>query len=112
MPNPPLIDILPRHREIVLEILQKHVPKHEVWAFGSRVKGIAKEYSDLELCIVTDTPLSIMVLGALHDDFIDSDLPWKVDVVDWATTSASFREIIDRDKAVVQEQGGSKSSFG
>lgn len=98
----PLIDIRPDHWEIVRSILQKHVPQHEVWAFGSRAKWNAKEYSDLDLAIITDKPLSLDVSASLSDDFSESDLPWKVDVVDWAATSESFREIIERDKVVVQ----------
>jgi len=103
----PLIDIRPDHWEIVRDILKKHVPQYAVWAFGSRAKWHAKPYSDLDLAIITDKPLSLAVSAALADDFSESDLPWKVDVVDWATISASFREIIERDKVVVQE--GSKS---
>lgn len=104
MPEP-LLDIRPDHLQIVRDILQKHVPQYEVWAFGSRAKWTAKEYSDLDLCIVSDKPLSFSVLGAIGDDFSESDLPWKVDVVDWATTSPSFRKIIDREKVVVQKNG-------
>lgn len=102
---PMLLDIRPDYLQIVLNILQKHVPQYEVWAFGSRAKWTAKEYSDLDLCIVSDKPLSFSVLGAMEDDFSDSDLPWKVDVVDWATTSASFRKVIEKDKVVVQRAG-------
>ncbi len=104
-----LLDIRPDHLEIVCGILQKHVPEHDVWAFGSRAKWTAKDYSDLDLCIVTDKPLSFKLLGALAEDFAESDLPWTVDVVDWATTSASFREIIERDKVVVQKKALSRS---
>ncbi len=103
----PLIDIRPDHLEIVRGILRKHVPQYPVWAFGSRVKWSAKEYSDLDLAVITDEPLRISVSAALADDFCDSELPYKVDVVDWATTGASFRRIIKRDKVVVQG-GGSK----
>ncbi len=103
----PLIDVRPDHWAIVRNILQKQVPQYEVWAFGSRAKWTAKDYSDLDLCIVSDKPLSFSLLGALAEDFSESDLPWKVDVVDWATTSESFRKIIARDKVVVQE--GEKS---
>lgn len=39
---------------------------------------------------------------ALEEDFSESDLPWKVDVVDWAATSESFRMVIERDRVVVQ----------
>jgi hypothetical protein len=41
--------------------------------------------------------------SALADDFANSDLPFKVDVVDWAATSESFRQIIEQDKVVVQQ---------
>jgi len=103
MADPPLIDIRPDHWEMVRAILQRHVPRHTVWAFGSRAKWTAKDYSDLDLCVVADKPLSFSLLGAMAEDFSDSDLPWKVDVVDWATTSESFRKIIEQDKVVMQK---------
>jgi type I restriction enzyme S subunit len=102
----PLIDVRPDHWAIVRDILQKHVPQFEVWAFGSRAKWSAKEYSDLDLAVITDRPLSISTSAALADDLAESDLPWKVDVVDWATTAESFRKIIARDKVVVQRGAG------
>jgi type I restriction enzyme S subunit len=91
-----MIDIRPHQWAIVQTILQKHVPDREVWAFGSRAKWTAKEYSDLDLAILGDQPLGLVVSAALADDFTESDLPWKVDVVDWETTSESFRKIIER----------------
>jgi type I restriction enzyme, S subunit len=100
---PPRIDIRRDQWQIVRDILQKNVPQHDVWAFGSRAKWTAKPYSDLDLAIISDKPLSLAVGAALAEDFSESDLPWKVDVVDWATTSESFRQIIERDKVVVQE---------
>ena len=101
----PLLDIRVDHLKIVQDILKKHVPTHEVWAFGSRAKWLAKEYSDLDLCILGETPLSFRTLGLLEEAFEDSDLPYTVDVVDWATTSESFRKIIKRDRVVVQKVG-------
>ncbi len=97
----PMIDIHPDHLAIVREILHKHVPQYAVWAFGSRVTGKARRFSDLDLAIITYKPLSLDVSASLRDDFSESDLPWKVDVVDWATTSDTFRAIIARDKVVV-----------
>ncbi len=49
-----LIDIREDHWDIVQGILQKYVPQYEVWAFGSRAKWTAKQYSDLDLAIITD----------------------------------------------------------
>lgn len=109
-PEAPLIDIRPDHWDIVRRILQKHVPHFSVWAFGSRAKWTAKPYSDLDLAIITDKPLTLDVSASLSDDFSESDLPWKVDIVDWATTSESFRKMIERDKVEVQagENGPAK----
>ncbi len=97
------IDIRPADWQIVRTILEKHVPLYEVWAFGSRARWEAKDYSDLDLVVITDRPLSLDIKSALDSDFSESDLPFKVDVVDWATASPSFREIIQRGKVVVQE---------
>lgn len=97
------LDIRPDHLKIVEEILAKHVPDREVWAFGSRVNGTAKETSDLDLAVIGETPLDFQTLGALRDAFSESDIPYKVDVVDWATTSETFREIVLKDKVVIQK---------
>ncbi|AXX68286.1 restriction endonuclease subunit S [Xanthomonas oryzae pv. oryzae] len=103
MSDTPNIDIRPDHWQIVRDILRKHVPQYAVWAFGSRAKWLAKQYSDLDLAIITDQPLSLSISAALADDFSESDLPWKVDVVDWAATGKSFQQIIERDRVVVQK---------
>lgn len=98
-----LLDISPNHLKIVQDILRKYLSAYEVWAFGSRAKWLAKEYSDLDLCVISQYPISFNILGLLEEAFNDSDLPYKVDIVDWSTTSASFREIIKKDKVVVQK---------
>ena len=83
-------------------ILQRYLPNNEVWAFGSRVKGNVKPYSDLDLAIISDTPLPLALLAEIAEAFSDSDLPWKVDLVDWATTSERFRQVIAEQKLVLK----------
>lgn len=94
--------ISPKELHIVKQILQKNVPQFKVWAFGSRVKGNARPYSDLDLAIISQAPLDFLTLANLTEDFSSSDLPWKVDIVDWATTSDNFREIICEQYEVIQ----------
>jgi len=96
------VDLDPRDRAEVQRILQEQVPDLEVWAFGSRVKGTAKRYSDLDLALITRQPLALEQRAAIVDAFATSDLPIRVDVVDWAATSEAFRQIIVQDKVVVQ----------
>jgi len=106
MPDLPPIDIQPAHWEIVQDILHRHAPGYEVWAFGSRARGQAKRYSDLDLAVVGAEPLPLSVRTALNEAFSESDLPWRVDVVDWTTTSPSFQAIIARDRVLLQSAGG------
>ena len=102
MADIPPINIRPDLWPIVRDILRKHVPQCEVWAFGSRVGGNVKPYSDLDLAVISDQPLPLGLTARLAEDFSESDLPWRVDVVDWATTSPTFRKIIEQNKVVVQ----------
>jgi predicted nucleotidyltransferase len=73
-----------------------------VWAFGSRVKGDPKPFSDLDLAILGDKPLTLSTLAELADDFSESDLPFKVDIVDLATTGEAFRKVIEAERVVLQ----------
>jgi len=98
----PAIDIDPRDWADVVRILQEQIPDIEVWAFGSRVKHTAKPYSDLDLALITQQPLSLARLAAITDAFATSDLSIQVDVVDWASASEAFRMLIAQNKVVVQ----------
>jgi type I restriction enzyme S subunit len=97
-PDAPPIDIAPGHWAIVRGILRQHVPDLPVWAFGSRARGTARPYSDLDLAIITEDPIPIPRMAALKEAFSESDLPWTVDVVDWAGISDRFRRIIERER--------------
>lgn len=97
-----MIKLTDSERRIVLNILQQYVPEYEVWAFGSRIKGNAKPYSDLDLAVITQQPLSLETHANLVDAFSESDLPWKVDIIDWAATSENFRQIIQTQFEVLQ----------
>lgn len=101
MADQPLIDISPENWRIVRDILQRHVPDREVWAFGSRAKWTAKEYSDLDIAVIGDEPLSIGVMAELNEAFHESALPFKVDVVDWATITPSFQKVIGSSKIIL-----------
>ena len=101
--NSPAIDIKEHEWQIVADILKTHIPQYEVWAFGSRVTMTARPYSDLDLAFITAAPLSLETHAALNDAFIESDLPWKVDIVDWANVSDAFKTIIQKNKVVIQK---------
>ena len=102
MAKPAGLQVSDNEWQQVSAILRRYLPNNEVWAFGSRVKGNAKPYSDLDLAIISDTPLPLALLAEVAEAFSESDLPWKVDLVDWATTSERFRQVIAEQKQTLK----------
>ncbi|MCE2746751.1 MAG: nucleotidyltransferase domain-containing protein [Burkholderiales bacterium] len=87
---------------LVQHILGNIVPECEVRAFGSRVNGNPKPFSDLDLALVDVKPVALDIRADLAHAFSESDLPWKVDVVDWLSISPEFQQIIQKNYEVVQ----------
>jgi type I restriction enzyme S subunit len=46
--------------------------------------------------------------AALTEAFAESDLPWKVDVLDGCSVSPSFRQIIEAHKVLLQDGVGAR----
>lgn len=90
-----MIDISEKDKAIIGHILQTSIPNMPVYAFGSRVTGNAKAYSDLDLVVMGELDLS--QLAALKDAFDASDLVYKVDISDWASLSDDFKNRIKPD---------------
>ncbi|WP_419933619.1 nucleotidyltransferase family protein [Candidatus Palauibacter sp.] len=95
------IDIDPADLDTVRTILGRHAPDLEVRAFGSRVSHTARDTSDLDLVLMTVEPLDLDRMAGLRAAFTASDLPFRVDLVDWACTSGSFRRLIESDFIVI-----------
>lgn len=96
MTTPPLLT--PDERRIVDAILARLVPTVSVCVFGSRATGQhARRYSDLDLALMTREPLPPDQLAELAEAFEESDLPWTVDVIDWAAAGAVFRQRVAAD---------------
>ena|SRR3990167_7300259 len=75
-------------------ILKKHVPNYPIWLFGSRATSHCKPHSDIDIAIISTTPIPDITLARLETELAESDLPYKVDIVDFAAATASFQAII------------------
>lgn len=91
-----MIDIDPRHLQLIQTILSELIPGTPVWAFGSRVTHTAKPYSDLDLVIVSNDRIPQALYYQIKDAMEESDLPFKVDILDWHRISPAFQDIIQK----------------
>lgn len=103
-----MIDLNPKHLKTIQYILAEHIPDYEVRAFGSRVKWTAKDFSDLDLVVVGSKPLNLRQRGQLTEAFEESNLPIRVDVLDWQSISEVFRQGILKEYVVIQKAQPSK----
>jgi predicted nucleotidyltransferase len=96
------IDIEQKHLKIIQSILKQHLSNNiKVWVFGSRAKKNAREFSDVDLVLEAKAPVPIQLLADLASDFEESDLPYKVDLIDWTSTSESFKEVISEQRVLL-----------
>jgi predicted nucleotidyltransferase len=93
------LEVSPAQMDIVLAILAHHLPAGAVVSvFGSRAKGAAKKFSDLDLVVDLGGPMSLALLAKLSAAFEESALPYKVDIVDWQAIDQTFRDHIQNDR--------------
>ena len=88
------IDLTTGQRRIVLELIERHLPDTDVWAYGSRVSWTSRPESDLDLVVFSGADQSDQVAD-LREAFEESDLPFRVDMLVWDELPKSFQEAID-----------------
>lgn len=105
------LEIAPDHLALVRDILGAHLPVGvQVLVFGSRARGGAKRFSDLDLLLKGQGPVGPDLLSRLADAFEESALPWRVDLVDDHALTPEFRAVISPD-LVPLEVGPRQASY-
>ena len=94
----------PEQLQLVLSLTQMYLPGVEVWAYGSRVRGNPRRYSDLDL-VAFAGPMQSSQANNLREAFEESDLPIRVDLFLWDELPDSFRRQIEQEFAVLQHVG-------
>jgi predicted nucleotidyltransferase len=93
-----VVDMAEQHVAIVRDVLRRHLPTGtRAYVFGSRAHGGARRYSDLDLALESGQPLALDLIGEIADALSESDLPYRVDIVDLAAVEPGFRARIVAD---------------
>ncbi|MDR0681118.1 MAG: restriction endonuclease subunit S, partial [Dysgonamonadaceae bacterium] len=96
-----MICVSEHERAIILDILKEYAPDCEARAFGSRYKWTSSDSSDLDLALIGKTNMGLSRLGRIRDAFEESELPFRVDVLDWCCLSKEFQTIINSGYEVI-----------
>lgn len=86
-----MINMEAKHLKILISILSKY--PYTFYMFGSRITPSAKKLSDVDLFYKETIPDNI--LDNIEESFEESDLPYKVDLVNYHQCEAGFKKILD-----------------
>ena len=102
MKHYPDIDLSITDLAIINNLLATYLPHTEIWAYGSRVSGTAKPYSDLDLIAFSHSD-QISQIYKLKEQFEESDLPFRVDLFVWSDLPKEFQKEIEENHQVLQK---------
>lgn len=88
-----MIDLEKKHYDTLRLILGQAGVKF--YAFGSRTGNDHKKFSDIDLCYMES--ISRAILSKIRADLSDSNIPYKVDIVDWNKCDKEFQDLIRED---------------
>jgi len=99
-----MIDLDPSLLERIVSVFQEHIPKTSIYIYGSRVRGTARKYSDVDIMIKGKNAVSLEKLNELKEAFSSSNIPLVVDIHDWHTISDEFKNIIKDELLIISSR--------
>lgn len=78
-------------KKIIFQFLDPK--KYQVFIFGSRATGKAKKFSDYDVGIWGKKTVPSATIVLIEEALEESDLPYRVDIVDFSLVSSKFRNI-------------------
>ena len=82
-------------RQLVIDPLESHGA--QVWIFGSRARGTNSKFSDVDLMVIASEDLSGLI-GIVSEAIIESNFPYKVDVVDYRNFAEEYKPNFEAEK--------------
>lgn len=91
-----MIDLDEKYVNFIKKAFDERLNNYKLYLFGSRAKGRARKYSDIDLAV--DSPeLTDKIKSDLEIYFTDSTIPYEIDIVDLNNISEKFKNIISDD---------------
>lgn len=80
---------------LIKTLIRKQCPNAQIIFFGSRSTQTADTFSDYDVAIKANEALSLLSLSNIKESLANSDLPVKVDVLDYWRLEKSFQKYLD-----------------
>jgi type I restriction enzyme S subunit len=97
------VAVADEHLRFLLDEIERYIPHATVWVFGSRITGSQRRTSDLDLAVHCDKESAKKDLPRLNEVFIESDLPFKVQILDYNRLPENMQGNIKEKYAVLYQ---------
>ena len=91
-----MIDLDKKYIEFIKNGFSQYLNNYKLYIFGSRSKGTAKKYSDIDLA-VESSELTEEIKTKIDIYFMNSTIPYKMDIVNLNTLNEPFKNLITPD---------------
>ena len=81
-----------RLKKMVLSHFSQY--KVQIYLFGSRARGTAKSSSDVDIAVLPQELVPDNIFSELREIFEESDIPYRVDLVDLSTVGDPFKKVV------------------
>lgn len=94
-----MMDLPRKYQKLILKVLSENLTSFDAYIFGSRAKGGAMKYSDVDLLIdCGKDKIPFETYLKIKRELNDSDIPYLIDVSDYNRLDPEFKKIVDSQK--------------
>lgn len=83
-----------RHKNKIIALVSGLFPQAKIYLFGSQARGTQSSGSDIDLAIDNNAKIDIVEIGEVRDILNATNIPYKIDVVDFQSVYAEMQQMI------------------
>lgn len=87
-------------QEKIINLIIALIPDAKIYLFGSRARGTHRKWSDIDLALDVGSVLPNVKIGEVKDVLAATNMPYKVDVLDFQNVSIDMQNIIKKDMKI------------
>ena len=83
--------------DLIIKIIRQHLSANvDIFFFGSRVNGSFRKESDIDVLLKGIAPIDLGILSLVKEELEESDIPFKVDILDYHRCSKKMLKNISK----------------
>lgn len=84
----------------IIALIGVLLPEVKIYLFGSRARGKYAQWSDIDLALDAGKRLNPVLVDEIKSVLENTNIPWKIDVVDLYFVSDAMKDSIMKEKII------------